>query len=127
MGDPSADGHEKVDNFLLEFTNCTFEEIEQAYLKGISKLDIPNIINTCCEEYEDNLFPIDILEKLNMDYTKFWNYDKDDEINLSKIKINTDDWKDIYLKILKIGDPDLEFKIINADATIDIGAYGLFY
>lgn len=123
IGDWSRDGHNQSEDVYIE-TNLTLDELKEAYDRGSEKLGF-NLIEDYCAEYQDSTIPIyiaDIIEaKLKISLR--------DEFNsmLDNIRIlNTDQWRDIFLRTVWYARPNFEYKIIDPEDWMDIGGYGLF-
>lgn len=136
LGDWSDDGHGKTDIVMLA-SNLDSEEIAEAYEKASKKLGF-NFINDVAADYEDNELPTDYLKKLveyGLSLKQVFEYEYDIE-RAEKALENEDSegvplWPDsytqIFLFIVKLGNPEFEFKILEDDTDrIDIGGYGLF-
>lgn len=133
VGDWSGDGHDKRETVNIK-SNLDKKAMEKAYKKGTKKLGF-DFCKDVCAEYEDNKLPpekLDALVKLGLE-TKGMGL----EYDLKRIKKDEgveiglwhDDFVEIYLFIVKLGDDEFTFEYLNADAnpTINIGGYGMFY
>lgn len=125
MGDYSDDGHGKKDEFYF-YSNVDLETIKKAYQKAVDIIGI-DIIEDCCEEYEDSSISkdnINTLEehlgKLNLDLKE--DFEEDDCIALTE-----NDWIKIIKEYIKLGDPDIQLIEIKCDDFFDIGGYGIYY
>lgn len=119
IGDWSGDGHEKRESVFVHVTSK--EELQDGYAAGCKILGF-DFIKECCEEYEDNHIAEEYLEKLREhgllegETTEDW-----DEFG-----VDYDQWADIYLGIVKLGNPNFHIKKHTME-TLRIGGYGLFY
>lgn len=137
LGDWSDDGHGKTDIFIIN-SNLDSEEILAAYKKASKKLGF-KFMDDVCADYEDNSIPIDYLKKLiesglQLDQVFTSDYDLkrakkvlEDEDSEENVSLWTDSYTAIFLFIVKLGNPEFEYKIVEDDTDrINIGGYGLF-
>lgn len=138
LGDWSHDGHSQTDTVVLK-SNLDKKDIQKAYAKGIKKLGF-DFINEVCEEYEDSLLPKDKLDllikhgltvkdlglKTSYELDEFAEASTNENSNGLSLWINS--YTDIYLFIIKLGNKDFEYKILEGDInpSIEIGGYGLY-
>lgn len=124
VGDWSGDGHRQTCNLLVQ-TNITAKDIEKAYKEGTKKLGFNFIEEVCCDFEEDTVSGeyLEIL-KNQLDLSKCSNFlleESEDYIVLS-IK----DYIEIYLAIIRYGDPFCVVFEKKVD-VLKIGGYGLFW
>ncbi len=116
-GDPSGDGHGRTSNLSIK-TNLSKKEIELAYKKGVELIGF-NLIDECCNDYEDNVIYEEELVKL-----KAAGFEIDDtEMDW---RIYHQEYEDIYLFFILKGNPEFKYEIVSSNNTIDMGGYGLF-
>ena len=121
MGDWSSDGHGKTETVSIK-SNLDKEEIKAAYKAGTKILGF-DFINEVCADYGcHHRLPQENFETLVKHGMRRDNWDMYDE---NTISMWTDSFSEIYLFIVKLGNPEFEYKTVKA-ATIDIGGYGLF-
>lgn len=122
IGDWSGDGH-NITNSIVIKTNLTQQEMIEAYQLGVQKIGF-DLIEDVCADYEDNKISEDVYEKLVASGYKF----DDDCVVPSMIEPlelgGSDDYADIYLHFVKIGNPQFVFSY---GSSIKIGGYGLFF
>ena len=122
VGDRWDDGHGKTETFLYKVTGAeSNKEITDAHSIGCQKLGIE--IDKYggfpyCQGYEDDSFPAEIAEKLNLS-----DYNETDE---EMVGLFPEAFAELYTKIVQVGNPDITFELIRG-AEINIGGYGLFY
>lgn len=119
VGDWSGDGHEKTESFIIE-SNLSLDEIRAAYAKGSEILGV-DIVKNVCAEYEDNLIPFAIAQKLNFHLKTEFTYDKGSR------EITPLQWSNLFLGIVKLGSPEFTYEYVVSDNILNIGGYGLFY
>jgi hypothetical protein len=128
LGDWSHDGHSQSDTVVIS-SNLDKNEMEKAYKKATKKLGF-DFCDTVCADYEDNNLSEENLmilvnHGLKIDDLDLYNYDP-------KIDGDVHIWHDafthIYLFIIKLGNPNFEYKILEDDLnpSIHIGGYGLY-
>lgn len=122
MGDPSGDGHNIRESIHI-ISNLDSKELEKAYKKGAKAIKYDPINKLCCD-YEDSMISSEIIQKLSdagYDF-KDWELNEDDE---DDINLDQDAFAHIILFVIKVGNPDFEFKLTRID-KFEIGGYGLF-
>ena len=140
LGDPSGDGHDKRDVINIS-SNLNKKEMLSAYETASKKLKF-DLINEVCDEYEDNLLSknhLDILIKNglkieDLGITKKYKYEYDeaveafDDEDSDGLNLWNNTYTHLFLFIVKLGNKDFEFKILDGELnpTINIGGYGLF-
>ncbi len=124
VGDSGGDGHDKTDSIIIR-TNFNKVALKSAYYVGTAVAEF-DLIGDFAEEFEDNLLPKKHYEKLvELGYDKDLEFgDSDDEENL---EISIEDYFNIYLFMIKLGNPKFSYEIISADSYLDLGGYGLFF
>jgi hypothetical protein len=124
IGDWSHDGHGKSDHFTIE-SNLTTKEMNQAYKSGSIILGF-DFVKTVARDYEDNMLRGEaydtmvehgILEGISFD-------DHNEEEGYASLW--TEDYAEIYLRIVALGSDSFGYKKING-ANLNIGGYGLYY
>jgi hypothetical protein len=124
IGDWSCDGHEKSDDYYIE-SNLSKKEIEKAYKKGTKLLgfDFSEEIAEC---YEDSTLPKDKWEKFKeLGYTG--GFDSEDQADENGVNIWLEEFLDLYLFIIQLGNPDFKYELVEEEDTIHIGGYGLYH
>ncbi len=132
IGDWSGDGHDKRETINIK-SSLDKKAMEKAYKKGAKKLGF-DFCKDVCAEYEDNKIPsekLDALVKLGLETKgmgleydlKRMKKDKDVGIGLWH-----DDFVEIYLFLIKLGNEEFTFEYLDVDTnpTINIGGYGMF-
>ena len=119
VGDKGCDGHEKNVSFFVHANSK--EELKDGYAAGCRILGF-DFIKECCEEYEDNHIPEWALEKLQ-EHGLLEDIVTDD---WGDFGVDWDQWVDIYLGIVKLGNPNFHIKKHTME-TLGIGGYGLFF
>ncbi len=137
LGDWSDDGHGKTDLVIIE-SNLDKEEIWAAYRKASKKLGF-KLVEDVCADYEEGGISQDYLKTLienGLNIEKV--FDTDYDLKEAKKVLEGDDpdelvnlwtnsYTEIFLFIVKLGDPEFEYNIIEDDSSrINIGGYGLF-
>lgn len=123
VGDWSTDGHEKTERFHFECSS-TADAVESAYARGCEKLGFSpsDEMNT---EYEDFSISADHYTKLKESGYKCAGYINENDLDHIYCD-GPDEFVDIYLHVVKLGNSKIKFKKIVDDSVIDIGGYGLF-
>lgn len=119
VGDPSDDGHGKVETVWFECSH-RYIDVQKAFEKG-SKILGFDITKSICMDYEDNSISKACLDTLVKNGV-YANYDGDDEDGYT---LYTEVFAELYMDIAKLGDKKISYTSIYPD-TIDIGGYGLF-
>lgn len=135
IGDWSKDGHRECDNFMIQ-SNFTNKEAREAYFTAKDKF-----LDICPEEIGNHW-----CESPTKEECQLW-LDAgllDKELNAEEwedeLQYNTEEFANVVLKYIKLGDPEFEFKISeeNQDTFHFYGydekerhisgfGYGLFY
>ena len=132
MGDPSRDGHGHTELITIK-SNLTKDEISLAYIAGTALMGF-NFKEECCAEYEDYTisqpYVAKICEMGGQDLFALKNipsneddFDLDDDDE--EFACDTDLFVDVYLRIVKVGEPKFEYQLLQ-DRPLFIGGYGLF-
>lgn len=125
-GDPSADGHGKTETILVK-TNLSAALLQKAYKKG-SKVVGFDFNGNVATDYEDSVIPeryLDSLKHFNLlDEELASELNEGDDYYLD----GPEEFASIWLGIAKLGNPALEYEIVEPDYEnqIEIGGYGLF-
>jgi hypothetical protein len=125
IGDSSGDGHDKR-NTVVVVSNKSQSEIMEAYRKGCAVVGF-DLINECCEEFEDSLISEARMKMLTDAGVKL----EDDDFVCKNgfARLSCDEWTTLYLGVVSLGfvDPsDFKYEILNYKHRIYIGGYGLF-
>lgn len=122
VGDWSGDGHDKTENIFIK-CNRSIDEVNEAYKAG-TKIVGFDLVDSLCEEYEDRRIPIEAVTSLQDNGIEI---DWDDEVDPDVgVNIYHEEFVEIYLAIVKLGDPDFKYER-QSPPVINIGGYGLFY
>lgn len=118
LGDPSLDGHGKNAEYTVLCSHPT-KKVKTAYQKAVKKLGFD--ITQECEEYEDSSLSYETREAIKTHFPKLMK-------SIDPDYIMEDDFVNIYLQMVKFGDPTIVCKIRKTPDKdfIDIGGYGLF-
>lgn len=121
VGDWSNDGHGKTATFAYNVTGVSStQEVIDAHKVGCEILGIELTQwggFPYCQDYEDDSFPAEIAEKLNLS-----DYNETDE---EMIGLFPESFAELYTKIVQVGNPGITFELLRG-TEIDIGGYGLF-
>lgn len=135
LGDWSDDGHGKTEIITIR-SNLDHVAVDEAYDEGSKKLGF-NFADTVCVDYEDSSISVDDMKRL-MDHgltlEELFKYKYDlteakkalENAEQSTIGLYADAFAAIYLFIAKLGNSQLEYKVVNEHSRINIGGYGLF-
>ncbi|MBL6991799.1 MAG: hypothetical protein ISR65_18600 [Bacteriovoracaceae bacterium] len=126
MGDTSCDGHCLKEIKILK-SNLSTKQIRKAYQDATNILGF-DFINVVAVDYEDSTIKRNMLKKLK---------DHGITVNIEDLEyvgptddpgINPEEYLELYVQIIKLGNPDFQYKLTNPswENTIDIGGYGLF-
>ena len=122
LGDEYDDGHGKSYSINIE-SNLKEKEIKKAYNIGSKKVNV-NLLSLC-EEFECCYIPKKEYDKLIDNGYKFSEtticYTEDDTVD-----IQIDEYINIWLFLVKKGNENFEYSIIESDYEMNIGGYGLF-
>ena len=112
LGDPSGDGHEKTEKFLI-FSNKTKSEIQDGYKKSI---DITNIdLSKICNNYDDNVIS-------DHNFIKLKEFIPNLTFNNTEY-IRPEEFAELWFKFVKISIPDFEWEYPDESDIQKIGAY----
>lgn len=117
-GDFGGDGHGKSRDWTVS-TNFSKPKIEEAYLTAVEKVGFDPTDNF--EEWGANLLPSDQAEKLIAN--GFVSEDRDED---GTIYFYPQALFDLFLFMVKLGNPEFEYEVEKRDNVIHIGGYGLF-
>lgn len=125
VGDYSRDGHEKSTDVYIS-CNLTAKEIEKAYKKGVKVVGL-DVRENVASEYQDSYVLKEHYEKLKKaGYTEELEpYDNDAETS-TKFYINDDSFAEMFMFVAKVGNPDLEYELVEDSDSVNVGGYGLF-
>ena len=122
LGDSGGDGHEK-ESMTSIMSNCTKQEIKLAYQEG-TKLVGFDLTKQVCYEFDDREINREFYNKLVELGLPKNESDFDGDEN-DPISIWLDDFTEMYLFIVKLGNPDFDYEFLQ-NSDIDIGGYGFF-
>jgi hypothetical protein len=122
VGDWSNDGHGRTRMFTIA-SNLTKAELEKAYEAGVKIVgfDPKHFV----EDYQQSYLPAEQILRLIELGIKDWVAPDDDDDE--DVEIYPDAYKDIWLFVAKLGNPEFEFELNVPSETIKVGGYGLFY
>lgn len=129
IGDWSHDGHGHTDFVNIE-SNLSKAEVEDAYKAGTKKLGF-NFVERVCSEYCENKMSNEIWQNfLAAGYTvnpEIEYYFEEEEEDGDK-ELNVESFADLYLFIVKLGNPIFDARVLpqEEEPNIKIGGYGLF-
>jgi len=128
MCDWSGDGHNISEDTFID-TNLTKKEINEAYEKATELLGF-SFCDDVASDYEDSQIEVEKVKKLReLGYTKEFGYDGDDlEDDMGMVPLDVEGFLNVYLFLIKLGNPAFTYSIIKEDMEgwIEIGGYGLF-
>lgn len=121
VGDWLNGGHGQTETFIIE-SNLNHHQIIEAYRKGSNVVGF-NLVNDIATKHNDCRFEVELIEKLknNNIYIDF-------EYPVTYghvVYLSSYEFIEIYLAIVKLGNNDFTYKIIEVP-NINIGGYGLF-
>lgn len=127
MGDTSRDGHEKTESVFI-LTAASVQEIRDAYEVGVCICGV-DVVNKVAEAYEDSTMSeedIQSLEAHGFKRDRLFGYkDLLYQSGGKNFISGTDAYACIFLFLVNLGDPNIEFLIVDIP-EIDIGGYGMF-
>lgn len=121
VGDAGGDGHEKTEKVLV-CSNRNRQEMQRALDAGekILGFDFTHLV---ASEYDDRFLKEEYLLKMKEHGFKF--EDEDEDEGDSDVYLGWDQYADITLWIMQLGDKGFKFEIVDAP-EINVGGYGLF-
>lgn len=124
VGDWSHDGHNMTEQSTIK-CNLTKKDLEKAYKKGCKKVGF-DLTEEVCADYEDMSVSDDVIEKLRAADIKPEDFIENDDDDGWSFSYNWEAFTELWLRIAKLGNPDLEFEMCSNDSpNINIGGYGL--
>lgn len=121
VGDPSSDGHGKVERILVR-TNRSADQIRDAFKRGVEIIgvNLKNLFN----EFEESYLPEDAWQKfVAAGIADFgWGPDGDED----GFRLEPDSYADLFLFTITKGDSSFQYEYVMPDALLKIGGYGLF-
>ena len=125
VGDWSGDGHSQSDTYVVE-SNLDKPSIERAYRIATRQLGF-DLIKDVCEAYEENKIAEEVYEKLVENGINIDGLAKEDELDCDYYGMTPDIWLKLYLDVVKLGNPELQYSILNDhNEELHIGGYGLY-
>ncbi|MBC8427485.1 MAG: hypothetical protein H8D97_01195 [Proteobacteria bacterium] len=125
IGDCSRkDGHNMHENILIK-SNLNKIWIDRAYEEASAILGFC-FIEEVATEYEEPIAPKYVITKLRKAFNEPNLLMSENDNDRQNYYINTEQYLDSFLKIIKLGHPEFKYKFINHDEYIMIGGYGLF-
>ncbi len=133
VGDPGGDGHGIHSNVRIS-CNLTSKELEAAFKKGEEIIGIR--FADQFSEYDSRQLPPDMIKKMSKFFDTGFddladhvpNLDDDDydegDYGFGE-DIFSDDYINLWLKIAKVGNPQLAYEFCEQEQGIDIGGYGI--
>jgi hypothetical protein len=125
MGDWSDDGHGETETVVIK-SNLNHVWMSRAYDQASAILGFC-FVNDVATEYEEPYISMEAITKLReiLEEPELLDGVVDNEAGC--IGISTEEYLDIYLKIIKLGEPDFKYEILGQEnEVIKIGGYGLF-
>jgi len=123
VGDWSHDGHSMTEQSTIK-CNLDKKGLEKAYKKGSKKVGF-DLTEEVCEAYEDMSVSDDVVEKLRTAGIKPEDFIENEGGEWS-FAYNWEAFTELWLRIAKLGNPNLEFEMCSNDSpNINIGGYGL--
>ena len=123
-GDPSHDGHNKTQTLSLEINDgITLEDVQYAITSGEKKLGIK--LSDIAYDYEDTFMPEEYFEIFRAQGITFTN--EEENSWLEKNEIDTEDFEDILILLINVGDPGIEAKRVEIPDISLYHGYGLFW
>lgn len=122
IGDWSNDGHGKTSSVTIS-SNLSEEEIRDAYSVG-SKIVGFDLSESVCSDYQDTSLSVAYLSSLvkhGFDEQSIYGYKR----NHGGFHLVEQDFVNIFLFIVKLGNSNFEFNIVKNN-EICIGGYGFF-
>lgn len=127
VGDWSRDGH-NISESLFIMSNLTGKQMEKAYKKGVKVCGL-DVEASVAAEYEDSVLREEDFEKLKAAGFPFEaKWEMDLRKTFEEIYLDEDMFCDLYLFVVKLGDPKFEHEYIKTDYNniVRVGGYGLF-
>lgn len=134
LGDWSDDGHGKTDVVVIA-TNLDSDQFMEAYKKASKKLGF-HFMDDVAADYEDRSLPTEYLQKLidnGMELKEvFDSYEMKEakaalkDPTAEKVSLWAESYTAILLFIVKLGNPEFEYKFVEDGSRINVGGYGLF-
>lgn len=122
VGDTSGDGHCITDNIII-LSNLNRDSIMNAYSNGTSLVGF-DFSQSVCVNGEDDILELDDAERLMAQGIDIGMLEFEDEYYVFVDGCSS--FVNIWLQIVKLGNPDFEHEIVQLP-TADIGGYGLFF
>ena len=113
-----GDGHDKHRDWTVS-TNFSKPEIEEAYLAAAEKIGFDPTSNF--EDWGANRLPSDQAEKLIAN--GFVPEDRDED---GTVYFYPEALLDLFLFMVKLGNPEFKYEVVENGNVIHIGGYGLF-
>ena len=127
VGDNVLDGRCQTYQLLIE-TELSRKEIGTAFAIGVKYLGFD--ITEICKDYEDNTLALKEYEKIIGQWPDIPLQCQGNAMVLSEMDLylTIDEFIEIYLRTVKLGNPNFEYVEKNPDYnnTLNIGGYGLF-
>lgn len=125
VGDWSRDGHEQSDDIYI-LSSLDKDSLAGAYKKGVETIgfDLEKELN----EYEEGVISSDKLRLLSKHgLLEDWGFDEENLSEDWELYHEIDTYAELWLRIAKVGDPQLEFEYVNDNIpTLHIGGYGIY-
>jgi hypothetical protein len=125
IGDWSDDGHGETETVTIK-SNFNSVWMGRAYEQASVILGFC-FVTDVAYEYETPYISMELITKLREVLEEPNLLDGDIDPEAECIGIEVDEYLDIYLKIIKLGEPDFKYKVLGQEnEVINIGGYGLF-
>lgn len=123
VGDWSGDGHEKTQTIYIE-SNLSTDQLTKAYKNGCKVIGF-KLIDYIADDYLDDAIGEDEINKLQTTGFDISKIKTEPDFNGRTASLYVQNYVDIYLHIVKLGNPKFKFEIVNPP-YLNIGGYGLF-
>lgn len=127
VGDWSHDGHGHTDEIFVT-TDKTFKEVSNTMAKLNKHLEkaCGYSFDTVCENYEDNIIPVALVNALKDVGVNVGDYDKEDN---GDMRTYSQDFMQLAVDALNAFSPELNLVCDEKiqPPVLDLGGYGLFW
>ena len=124
MGDPSGDGHSMVkENFIC--ANISYQKILDAYKSAVAVIGF-DYVDVVATEYDEPSITKEHLNKLRDAGLLIVIEDEEYSVNDNYVSIHQEEYFNIWLQLVKLGNSQFNYQSIRSQQVIDIGGYGLF-
>ncbi len=126
IGDWSGDGHE-ITRSVTAHSNIPADELKAAYDLGVKATGV-DLTRDVCSDYRDSSLSAEVLAKLVAAGYAIPGMENlsGNEIFDDTQYLDPEEFAGIWLFIARKGNPELRVDLVENDARINIGGYGLF-